>query len=35
MANIEITANLGENDYDPQAFVDATVYAEEMGFRTA
>jgi coenzyme F420-dependent glucose-6-phosphate dehydrogenase len=35
LANIEITANLGENDYDPQAFVDATVYAEEMGFRTA
>jgi len=25
---------LGENDFDPQVFVDAAVYAEEMGFRT-
>jgi coenzyme F420-dependent glucose-6-phosphate dehydrogenase len=35
LAKIQITANLGENDYDPQAFVDGTVYAERMGFRTA
>jgi coenzyme F420-dependent glucose-6-phosphate dehydrogenase len=35
LANIEITANLGEIDYDPQAFVDATVYSEKMGFTTA
>ena len=35
MAKIEISVNLGENDYDPQPFVDAAVYAEEMGFRTA
>ncbi len=31
---MEISANLGENDYDPKVFVDAAVYAEEMGFRT-
>lgn len=35
MAKIELQVNLGENDFDPQEFVDATVYAEEMGFRTA
>ncbi|HKM51577.1 MAG TPA: LLM class flavin-dependent oxidoreductase [Candidatus Bathyarchaeia archaeon] len=35
MAKIEISANLGENDYDPRAFIDAAVYAEEVGFRTA
>jgi coenzyme F420-dependent glucose-6-phosphate dehydrogenase len=35
MANFEITVNLGENDYDPSAFVEATVYAERLGFRTA
>lgn len=35
MAKVEITANLGENDFDPAEFVDATVYAEEMGFKTA
>lgn len=32
---MEITVNLGENDYDPHAFVEAAVYAEEMGFSTA
>jgi len=32
---IEIQLDLGENDYDPQGLVDAAVYAEEMGFRTA
>ena len=32
---MEISINLGENDYDPREFVDATVYAERMGFRTA
>lgn len=32
---MEISVSLGENDYDPRAFVDATVYAERMGFRTA
>ena len=35
MTKIEISVELGENDYDPQAFVDAAVYAEEVGFRTA
>lgn len=35
MGKIEITANLGENDYDPRAFVGATVYAEKLGFGTA
>ena len=34
MAKIEISLNLGENDYDPGEFVDAAVYAEAMGFRT-
>ena len=34
MARIEIQLNLGENDYDPQEFVEAAVYAEEMGFNT-
>jgi len=32
---MEISVNLGENDYDPREFVDATIYAERMGFRTA
>lgn len=32
---VEITANLGENTYDPSSFVEATVYAEKLGFRTA
>jgi len=31
---VEISVNLGENDYDPRTFVDAAVYSEEMGFRT-
>ena len=35
MVKIEISANLGENFYDPEKFVDATIYAERMGFRTA
>ncbi len=35
MTKLEISVNLGENLYDPRAFVDATVYAEKMGFRTA
>jgi len=35
LAKMEISINLGENDYDPRAFVDATMYAERMGFRTA
>lgn len=34
MPKIEITVNLGENEYDPQEFIDASVYAEDMGFRT-
>ncbi len=34
LVKLEISANLGENDYDPKVFVDAAVYAEEMGFRT-
>jgi coenzyme F420-dependent glucose-6-phosphate dehydrogenase len=32
---VAITANLGENDYDPSEFVEATVFAEELGFTTA
>jgi G6PDH family F420-dependent oxidoreductase len=35
LPRIEITANLGENTYDPPAFVEAVVYAEKLGFRTA
>jgi coenzyme F420-dependent glucose-6-phosphate dehydrogenase len=35
MARLEITANLGENDFDPLQFVEATVYAEELGFMSA
>ena len=35
MTKVEIQVNLGENDYDPHVFVDAAVYAEKMGFRTA
>jgi coenzyme F420-dependent glucose-6-phosphate dehydrogenase len=31
---MEISVNLGENDYDPREFVDAAIYAERMGFRT-
>jgi coenzyme F420-dependent glucose-6-phosphate dehydrogenase len=34
MGKMEISVNLGENDYDPQAFVDAAVYSEKLGFRT-
>ena len=32
---VEIQLNLGENENDPQEFVDAAVYAEKLGFRTA
>lgn len=35
MTEVEIQLDLGENYYDPQEFVDATVYAEQLGFRTA
>jgi len=35
VGKVDIQVNLGENEYDPQAFVDATVYAEQLGFRTA
>lgn len=31
---MEISVNLGENDYDPQRFVDAAVFADKMGFPT-
>ncbi|HYB04094.1 MAG TPA: LLM class flavin-dependent oxidoreductase, partial [Nitrososphaerales archaeon] len=34
MPKIEISANLGENDYDPKEFVNAASYAEEAGFST-
>ncbi len=34
MGEMEISVNLGENDYDPQVFVDAAVYADKIGFRT-
>jgi len=34
LTKVEIQVNLGESDYDPQAFVDAAVYTEEMGFNT-
>ena len=33
MTKVEVTANLGESHYEPSDFVDATVYAEKMGFR--
>lgn len=35
MVKMRITANLGENEFDPKAFVDATVTAEKVGFETA
>lgn len=35
MTKVEITVNLGENSYDPSSFVEATAYAEKLGFRTA
>ena len=35
MTKVEITVNLGENSYDPSSFVETTVYAEKLGFRTA
>jgi alkanesulfonate monooxygenase SsuD/methylene tetrahydromethanopterin reductase-like flavin-dependent oxidoreductase (luciferase family) len=35
LPRVEITANLGENDFDPEAFVNAAVYAEELGYKTA
>jgi coenzyme F420-dependent glucose-6-phosphate dehydrogenase len=35
LPKLEITANLGENDYDPLEFVDATIYCEDLGFSTA
>jgi len=35
MPKIEISANLGEKDYDPRAFIDAAILAEDLGFRTA
>lgn len=35
MARMQVSVNLGEDDYDPQAFVTATAYAEQMGFRMA
>jgi coenzyme F420-dependent glucose-6-phosphate dehydrogenase len=34
LAKVEIQLNLGENDYDPQDFVNAAVCANELGFRT-
>src|SRR6202007_833940 len=34
LPKIEISANLGENDYDPKVFVDAAIYVEDQGFRT-
>jgi len=35
LAKLEFSANLGENDYDPAVFVEAAVYAEELGFQNA
>ena len=35
MPKLEISVNLGENEYDPSRFVEATVYAEKLGFETA
>jgi coenzyme F420-dependent glucose-6-phosphate dehydrogenase len=35
LTKVEIHLDLGENYYDPQEFVNAAVYAEEVGFRTA
>jgi len=34
LPKVEIQLNLGENDYDPQEFVNAAVWANELGFRT-
>jgi len=34
LGKIDITVNLGEKTYEPQAFVDATAFAEKQGFRT-
>jgi coenzyme F420-dependent glucose-6-phosphate dehydrogenase len=34
LAKIEISANLGENDFDPKEFVEAAAFAEEVGFST-
>lgn len=34
LTKFEISVELGENDYDPQRFVDAAVYSEDLGFRT-
>jgi coenzyme F420-dependent glucose-6-phosphate dehydrogenase len=32
MRKVEITANLGEVDYDPQDFVNAAIFEDKMGF---
>jgi len=34
LAKVDIQLDLGENEYDPQDFVNAAVYADELGFRT-
>ena len=34
MPKVEIQLNLGENEHDPQEFVNAAVCADELGFRT-
>jgi len=34
LPKVEIQLNLGENEYDPQEFVNAAVWANELGFRT-
>jgi len=34
MGKMEISVNLGENEYDPQDFVEATILSEKLGFRT-
>jgi alkanesulfonate monooxygenase SsuD/methylene tetrahydromethanopterin reductase-like flavin-dependent oxidoreductase (luciferase family) len=34
LAKVDIQLDLGENEYDPQDFVNAAVCADELGFRT-
>ncbi len=34
MTGLDFHIDLGENYYEPSRFVEATTYAEELGFRT-
>jgi alkanesulfonate monooxygenase SsuD/methylene tetrahydromethanopterin reductase-like flavin-dependent oxidoreductase (luciferase family) len=35
LPKVDIQLDIGENYYEPRQFVDATVYAEGLGFKTA